>query len=263
MAIFLVPIFSFLGCGKTNSYSFSASVSDATKGGVEGFGTYTEGSKVTLTATANSGSSFVAWVFQEELQLSENDVYTINYTTNEERITSSSLSFVSKETTQGNYTAIFEDNNTQYAKLASWKITSDKNKESENETSEKQTLLQAYALVSQGKISLNQIYESEDFVDVKENVEVAVSTDYVLKLDPVESQTVIFNASFVYNNVPISPEFRTEIKYHTNSNSQESNGYSTETVYDSNSGTYKIIFGFKLVDTQYYLILNYKNINKF
>ena len=100
LAILLLPVFALFGCDEPASYSFSVVPSWASSGSVEGSGSFTEDDIVTLTATANSKSSFVAWVYQNTTLLVDGDTYSIKNTKNSDnKITQSTLTFSSKKET--------------------------------------------------------------------------------------------------------------------------------------------------------------------
>ena len=105
LIVFVIPILAFWGCGSVETYSISASSSDTQFGIVEGQGTYNDGSDITLTATAWSGSNFVAWVFEEKTELVNGDSYSITNTTENDKIVSSTITFKCSKETAGNYTA--------------------------------------------------------------------------------------------------------------------------------------------------------------
>lgn len=261
LAILLLPVFALFGCDEPASYSFSVVPSWASSGTVEGGGTFTENDTVTLTATANSKSNFVAWVYQNTTLVVDGATYSIKNTKNsDEKITQSTLTFSSKKETAGSYTAVFDESKIAYAKLSSWKVTADPTKESEQDTPAKTKLMDVGLNVTQGKTTLLDAYNI-DPVEVKENVEISTAgVTEVLKLDPEEIQQVVVEANISYNNASSTRTFRANLLFHTNDVSGTTRDGEYTIKYAD--GIYTMSFEFKVsADKSYYLVLYYKNIN--
>lgn len=261
LAILLLPVFALFGCDEPASYSFSVVPSWASSGSVEGSGSFTEDDIVTLTATANSKSSFVAWVYQNTTLLVDGDTYSIKNTKNSDnKITQSTLTFSSKKETSGSYTAVFDESKLAYAKLASWKVTDDPTKPSDEDNSAKTKIMDVGLNITQGRTTLVESYNI-DPVEVKENVEISTPTvTEVLKLDPDDSQQIVVEANVTYNNASSTRTFRANLLFHTN----EVTGTTKDGEYKISyaDGIYTMSFEFKVsADKSYFLVLYYKNIN--
>ena len=121
--LLIVPVFLLFGCDEPATYYIELTSSNS-NGIASGYGTYTEGDIVTLTArglTKNNRSyRFVAWVYQNEIILSNDGVYTIS--TSEDNMTST-LSFTATSATSNNYTAVFEADTQLYYTFSSLSVT--------------------------------------------------------------------------------------------------------------------------------------------
>lgn len=126
LIILLVPILLLFGCDELATFRIDAYVNENKNGTVYGYGTYTEGDTVTLTANGLNGNRFIAWVYQNKTLITNNSVYTIS--TSEDGL-SSTLTFSASMATADRYTAVFEDNSQQYYTLSSYKFTTDLNAE--------------------------------------------------------------------------------------------------------------------------------------
>lgn len=256
-AILVLPVFAFLGCGKTETYNVSASSSDAHFGIVEGAGSYNEESVVTLTASAWTGSSFVAWVFEEQTELSNGETYSITNTTEQEQIVSSTITFKSSKETAGKYTAVFADPAMQYTKLSSWYISKSADATPESETSLKPIIMQSSMSISQGKSITTEIYNL-DAVDIKENVEISAQTNKILKLSFGEKYQVKAKPRFQINGMTASPTLNAFIEYQTSKEYDEETGDSYKV--DYLNGVYRIEFKITISEQDYYVNLLYKNL---
>lgn len=121
--LLIVPVFLLFGCDEPATYYIELTSSNS-NGIASGYGTYTEGETVTLTSrglTKNNRSyHFVAWVYQNEIILSNDGVYTIS--TSEDNMTST-LSFTATSATSNNYTAVFEADTQLYYTFSSLSVT--------------------------------------------------------------------------------------------------------------------------------------------
>ena len=130
--LLIIPVFLLFGCDEPATYYIELSTSNG-NGIASGYGTYTEGDTVTLTASGkvnnNRSYHFVAWVYQNEIILSNDGVYTIN--TSDDNMTST-LSFTATSATSNNYTAIFEADTQLYYTLSSLSVTAQSEDVEEN-----------------------------------------------------------------------------------------------------------------------------------
>ncbi len=258
LIVFVIPILAFLGCGSVETYNISASSSDTQFGIVEGQGSYNDGSDITLTATAWSGSSFVAWVFEEQTELTNGETYSITNTTQHEQIVSSTITFKSSKETAGKYTAVFADPAMQYTKLSSWYISKSADATPESETNLKPIIMQSSMSVSQGKSSLTEIYTT-DSVDIKENVEVFVQTNSILKLAFGEKYQIKIKPKFQIASTSASPTLNAYITYQNQTPTEET-GDSYKV--DYSDGLYRIEYKITISGQDYYVNLLYKNLGK-
>lgn len=259
LAILIIPVFTLLGCGTPETYKVSVSSSDAHFGIVEGQGTFTEGSDITLSATAWSGSSFVAWIFEEQTEILDNETYSIVNTTVGGKTNSSTITFKSSSETAGNYTAVFADPAMQYAKLSSWYVSQTKDSTPEAETNLKPVIMQASMTVSQGKSITSEIYTT-DAVDIKENVEVEVETNSILKLAYGENYQIKIKPRLQLSGMTSSPTMNAYISYQKSTESVEETGYSYQINYSN--GVYRIEYKITISGQEFYVNLLYKNLGK-
>ena len=259
LAVFILPVLTFFGCGTSETHKISASSSDINFGIVEGQGTYSEGSEITLTATAFSGSSFVGWIFEEQTLLDNGETYSISNTTESDKTKTSTLTFKCTSATKGNYTAVFEDPEMQYAKLSSWYISKTEDSAPESETSLKPVLMQASMSISQGKSVTSEIY-STDAVDIKENVEVEAQTNNVLKLEYGQNYQVKIKPILQIGTLRASPTMIAYLSYKKTSEKVEETGYSYKVTYEN--GVYIVQFEITISEQTYYINLLYKNLGK-
>ena len=117
--LLIVPVFLLFGCDEPATYYIELTSSN-NNGIISGYGTYTEGDTVTLTARGLYSNRFVAWVYQNEIILSNDGVYTIS--TSEDNMTST-LSFTATNATSNNYTAVFEADTQLYYTFSSLSVT--------------------------------------------------------------------------------------------------------------------------------------------
>lgn len=130
--LLIIPVFLLVGCDEPARYYINLSFSN-NNGTGSGYGYYTEGDTVTLSArgftSGNRSYRFVAWVYQNEIILSNDGVYTIN--TSDDNMTST-LSFTATSATSNNYTAVFEADTQLYYTLSSLSITAQSEDVEEN-----------------------------------------------------------------------------------------------------------------------------------
>ena len=130
--LLIIPVFLLFGCDEPARYYIELTSSND-NGIASGRGNYTEGDTVTLTASGkvnnNRSYRFVAWVYQNEIILSNDGVYTIN--TSDDNMTST-LSFTATSATSNNYTAIFEADTQLYYTLSSLSVTAQSEDVEEN-----------------------------------------------------------------------------------------------------------------------------------
>lgn len=124
LLILLVPMLLLFGCEELSTFRIDVYVNENKNGTVYGYGTYTEGETVTLTANGLNGNRFIAWVYQNKTIISNNSTYTIAIS---EDGLNSTLTFTASDATADRYTAVFEDDSQQYYTLSSYKFTTDIN----------------------------------------------------------------------------------------------------------------------------------------
>ncbi len=264
LSVLIIPIFALFGCDEANYFSVTAFSSWAEAGLVTGAGSYKEGDTVTLTATTLTAknSSVLAWVYQNSLELSNDETYTI--TTDEGKQTST-LTFVMNKSTQGKYTAVFKENKLLYTKLTSWRLTTTPEEDSDSYNGQNpysNTMLS----VSQGISStlLTNSYNTKDEGETTYNnvaVNVASEVNQVLELSPDTSRYILANTQIVKDGKNINLNLRAEIKHATSTDTVTTPNYSYKVNYSD--GKYDIIFGFKIAqDSTLYLILQYQTLDK-
>ena len=105
--ILLLPISFLSACGQVKYFIITANPSDSLLGSIDGIqdGALSEGSKVTLVAKEKRAETnpFICWVYNDNKIVSQEKSYTVTY----------------KDSTQGNYTAVFSELNPQQMMYAS------------------------------------------------------------------------------------------------------------------------------------------------
>jgi len=264
LSILIVPLIALFGCGEVLSYPVYVFSSSTIYGSVSGNGTYNEGETITLTATAKQGSSFVAWIHQNSTLVQNDQNYNIeNQTNSNQKVVKSTLTFTVSEKTQGKYTAVFDDNKMMYTKFDSWRITTDPNSETIDFDDPNILPFMTISMeLSQGQTSsnLSSIYQVED-KEVKENVLIIPENiTEILKMQNEIKQSVKAVTQINYNDRAMSFNFRADLGFQENSEEIQNPNYSYQVKYSN--GTYRIIFKFKTSTTnEFYLIINYKNLN--
>ena len=144
LVILVLPLFAFLGCGRTTYYKVTLSYSGS--GHIDPPQTsYAAGSSVHFVASGN----VVAWVYQNSTLLKDDTTYSIKTTKSGDVVTKSELSFKATAETKGAYTAVFSDEKMPYAKLHSYRITTDITKAAEQDAPSKPVIMTAKFAVSQ------------------------------------------------------------------------------------------------------------------
>ncbi len=247
LSIIILPLIALFGCGESVSYTINTYVSSSIYGTVSGRGTYSEGSTVTLTAYAINGSYFIGWVFQNTL-LSDGGTYSITNTQDSDgAISKSVLTFTSSATTQGSYSAVFNDGNMLYVKLDSFFVSTDSDSDGIEDSDLLSEIMTANIDISQGSTSLTTIYSGQE-VSLKDSVLVSTTdVNGVLKLSTSTAQNVRAVCTITYGASAQTFTFNSELYF------QES---SDTVTYSDN--TYKITFNFTLGGQDFYLNLIYK-----
>lgn len=265
LSIFIVPLFALFGCDEAKSFPVTVFPSWGEAGSVSGNGTYKEGETVTLTAVASTikDSSVVAWVYQNSLEITDDETYKIvNETNSAQKITKSTLTFVMSESTQGRYTAVFDENKLLYTKLTSWRLTSTPDVDGELDDG-RASVMSGTIEVSQGENSSNltTAYSAEE-VEIKNNVTNAIqSVKNVLELSSTTPRYIKAAVQLTYNSKIMVFNLRADITNGKSTGVIQSSNYTYQIKYSD--GTYNIIFSMKLNQTEtYYLILQYKTLNK-
>lgn len=268
LSVFIVPLIALFGCGEVSSYSVSVESSSTiygntfVNGSSSGQETFNEGQSISLTANALNGSSFICWVYQKNTEISNNAPYIISNTTDENgKITSSVLTFNMSATTQGNYTAIFEDGKMMYTKLQSLRITSTPDVAGEEDDLSKEPLMSANITVSQGQSSamLSTAYSAEG-LEIKDNVLIhPENVTQVLNLSASANRIITASTQMTLGERTITINFRAEVGFQQNSPWTTANNYRYKVDYANE--TYTLTFAFQTdADTTYYLVLEYANL---
>ena len=264
LSILIVPLIALFGCGEVLSYPVYVFSSSTIYGSVSGNGTYNEVENITLTATAKQGSSFVAWIHQNSTLVQNDQNYKIeNQTNSNQKVVKSTLTFNVSEQTQWKYTAVFDDNKMMYTKFDSWRITTDPNAEGEEYDNPNLAPLMTVSMeLLQGQTSstLSSIYQVED-KDVRENVIITPENiTEILKLQNETKQSIRASTQINFNGRAMSFNFRADLGFQENSEETQNPNYSYQVKYSNE--IYQIIFKFRTSTTsEYYLILNYKNLS--
>lgn len=255
LSILILPLVALFGCDESVSYTVNVYSSSTIYGSVSGKGSYSEGSTVTLTATALKGSHFIAWVRQNTI-LTSGGTYSISNTEDDSgEISKSTLTFSSSSSTQGEYYAVFAENNIVYVKLDSFFISTTADSDGEEDSESQAEIMTASSInISQGSTSLSTIYSTSN-VSIKDGVLVTTENiSSVLKLSPSTTQNVRAVCVFIYGTSVQSFTFNGGLLF------QEDISSDDYTVTYSN-GTYKITFEFLIGDETFYLNLIYKTLS--
>ena len=240
LMVFVLPLFAFFGCNEVTYFSVTAYSSSTIFGSVSGTGTYESGSTITLTATAKQNSTVIGWLYQNTTLLSNENGYTI--TTSDDK-TNSTLSFESKEATQGRYTAVFEDSKMMYVKLDSYQF----------ETEEPITLLSMSVLQGNNTSSMSEAYKSDEQKEIATQEAYPITTNQVLKLSASSSSVVEAEISVIVDNTQRNFNLVGYIDFQ-----KEKSGTNYTSTYKN--GTYNMALTFTYNDKTYTLILNMKNL---
>lgn len=262
LSIFVLPLIALFGCGEVLSYPVYVYSSSTIFGSVSGTGTYDEGTTVTLTATAKQGSHFICWVYENTKEIVNDSTFKINNNLDSSQKTEkSTLSFTMNASTQGKYTAIFDDNKMMYVKFNSYRITTNPEIDGEDEDINQDAIMTSTIDLSQGPTSsnLSTVYKAED-VEIKDNLNIyPENITGILKLSATSNQHIRANTQFAYNGKSMTFNFRADIGFQQSTEKIASNNYNYQITY--NEGNYKIAFEFKVsADKTFYMILNYTNL---
>ncbi len=258
LSLIMLPLIAFFGCDTPSSYSVKVSSSSTIQGSVSGSGTYEEGSTITLTATAKSGKTFVAWVYQNTTMLQDDSTYTITNTTSDGLINKSTLTFTASSSTQGTYTAVFAEDQMMYVIFDSLYLSTSADATGTDDDGTQEELLTATIDISQGQNSYVTIYSSS--MTLRDSVLVsAEDITGVLNLSTETAQYVRANVVFTVDGVNYTYTFRASLLFQQDIEQTSGTNYSYTVTYTN--GVYKICFAFELDGTEYYLTLNYVNLS--
>lgn len=272
MAVFIVPIFALFGCDEVNYFKIESYTSSDSFGTVSGRGEYAENTSVTLYANAKSNSNvtgrFVCWLFQNSTIIENDSTYQIESTD-----TTSSITFNSSATTQGSYTAVFENakqttsTNMMYVKLDSYRFaTKDSYEAAKDGILEDSDQLNTVTTTNlsfmhgQSSTALTTIL-SEQNQELKDNLVYIVDSNQALKLNAESSQYIYAKLYGKIGAEIVSKDLRSNISFKQSIEKSQSQNYSSQVVYNI-AGTYEIIFEFDHNETSYVFILTYKNLTK-
>lgn len=268
MLLVMLPLLALAGCGTPDSFyveavsSWTGLPSGTLGGTVAGSGSYNDGSKVKLVATAKPDSRFIAWVYEDNLLIKANSTFSISNTTASNKTTKSELSFKASKKTKGKYTAIFDDNKIVYAMLTSWRLTDNITLEGEDaNTSSARVIGLANLYVSQGNISTD-VYSAMNF-EVRNNV-INKTGDIkdVLKLNANEPQELVVDFTLAEDLANFSKMMKAQITFaETDEDFVEVDPTYSYKVNFTQNGTYEIIFKFSIGGTTKYLVVEYSNLN--
>jgi len=257
--IFILPILSFVGCGSVTNYVISAKVNDASYGRISGYGTFAEGSSVTLTTNALSTKKFVGWVFDETNLLTNDSTFSISTETNNLR---STISFKVSKETAGKYTAIFEDENMMWTKFSSIRFSTLESSTEQEDSSELQNMLSAELTLFNGTNSagLDQVF-SQTAQAFKENVAQTIETNKLFYTSYEKQNQILLKTKLIYgDNATRSLDLRANFECKTDSNGfvdvhTENYDYSYKVTY--NNG-YEIVFKYPVGDSNFnFIFLKY------
>lgn len=255
-ALLILPVLSFFGCGDVTNYVVSASVNDANYGRISGFGTYAEGSNITLTANANSTKKFVCWVFGDTNLISNGSNFSIS--TDENKLKSTISFKVSKETA-GKYTAIFEDENMMWTKFSSIRFSKAENA---TEQDEGQNMLNAEISLFNGTnaAALEQVFSQTDTA-FQEDVALEIDTNKLLYTSFDKQNQILLRAKLKYDESSTrSLNLRASFDCKTNSDGfvevqNETYNYFYKVTYENG---YEIVFKYPVSQTDFhYIVIKY------
>ena len=255
-ALLVLPVLSFFGCGDVSNFVISASVNDAGYGRISGFGTFSEGSSITLTADANSDKKFVAWVFGDTNMLSNESPYSISTDSNGLK---STISFKVSKETAGKYTAIFEDENMMWTKFESIRF-------SKSETAEEKTeeMLTADINLYNGtnSASLEQVISETD-ISIKEDVAQEIETNKLLYTSFEKQNQILLRVVLKDENSTRSFDLRANFACKTNDFVEiHTDNYDYDYKVTYNNG-YEIVFKYPVSETEFnYIFLKYVDLGK-
>ena len=273
IVIFALPIFALFGCEDVAYFSVETFTSSDSFGTVSGRGTFADGTSITLTATPKNNNSvsgqFVGWVYQNSKLISNDETYTIA-----EADEKSTLTFSISATTQGSYTAVFENKNqTQntnmmYVKLDSYRLASaesfEQNQAGLSEDSDNIAVVSTTNLsISHGQSSnsLTTILTEEN-KQLKNNLIYKVEeNNQVLKLNAQTSQQLLLTLNGRIGTSIYSKDLRSNISFKQTTQKNQTQNYASQVIYNV-EGTYDIVFEFDINESSYVFVLTYKNLTK-
>lgn len=250
--VLTAPIFALFGCTESIPLTVSAYSSYFEYGTVEGMGTYKSGDLVTLTARAKNNQSFLAWVYEGETLLENNDIYTINNHVDQEsqKTLSSTLTFTLTAKSQGSYTAIFSDPKMMYVKFNGVMLSTsqDANAVEEFVSSNVQIFPATSFNLSQGT-NQTQVF-SADELQFKQLVDDENHQTSALVIRPEKVSNVLRLNTTKQISAQLSLvnlNFRADISYKKSDTDWTVgiSGVPYRTRYDQEAKEYKIIFNFQ------------------
>ena len=267
LTLFLLPLCALLGCKDVSSYPVYVYSSSTIHGSVSGTGTFADGSTVTLTAHAKTGSQFLGWVKSNNNLIAANEVYNINNTVSaENKITKSVLTFACNTNTQGQYTALFEDGKMMYIQFYGMYLSKNPNATPIEESFVQDALLNTNITVSQGTQQLVDIYQQNglQFYD-----SVLVRPDNISNIIKFPNSGVVHiraNTQVLQNDQSALLNLRADLNFqestpkNNDGSFQEIAGNNYKYYVDYQNGSYNIKFTFTVFGQTYYLTVVYKNL---
>ena len=267
LIVLLVPVLALVGCDKPSSFtvevfsSWTGTPVGSGGGTVSGGGTFEEGTEISLTATSKPNSRFIAWIHEDSVIISNEGAYSISNETTEGRVTKSTLTFEVSSSRRGKYTAVFDDPSIVYTKLTSFRITNDyltPGVEEAMSTETETMTLRMY--ISQGNANAD-IY-SANAMPVKRNVIYHTNdVNEVLKLNADTAQNVVADVMLTKENSTFTKTLRASVSFQENVDNLLNIENPHLINYNTQNGTYEIIFSFTIGEEQMYLVLTYSNLN--
>lgn len=272
LSIFMLPLIALFGCDEPVSYNFYAHESSSIFGTARGGGKVEEGKTVTLTAHANNGSYFLGWVYQNNLLIDSSDeTYTIKNEESGGRPIKSTLTFTSRESTQGSYTAVFNENKVMYYRFTGFMISSTalptpREDDGENAGSgeiEPSILSLTELSVTQNSTTVytstsgTRGYKDSEKVYIPENKN-------MLLLDYDTSSQIVTTATFEnYENLSATFTFRQAINFNRDVAETPEDTYTSQVKFENK--TCRIVFKFTFDSTvnqptYYYFTLFYESL---
>ncbi len=263
--LLIVPVAALFGCNEVSYYSVVAHESSY-HGSTMGSGSYADGSTVTLTASAKDDSYVIGWLYQNSLIISNDGTYTITNTVENEKVVKSTLSFTASSTTQGNYTALFDEENLHYTRFSGVMLSTQEDATPTDEdgfSQDSQNLpvnlpsvnLQLY----QGTNPSQNIYNQESLIFKEQGtkaLKISVETKTALWLKPDKTPQQI-SATCNVDNAQFN--LRTNLSYRqTQPWPKSANGIAAKITYQNKE--YQITFRFTKSGQTYYLTLFYENL---